>query len=283
MIKNLIKNTNMNKSPLVLIVALALLVSTALVVPIAIAQETIAGTISAIDSEAMTVIVTIDETSTTLNVTNETVITVDREATTFEDLEVGMYAVCSYDPATMNVITMDATSIPPKITGTISAIDAENMTITVNETVLNIVTNETVITIDGAEATFDDLEVGMHAVCSYDPETMNAITIDATSGLPEIEVIVPNGGEILSDVVITQINATNPVSDILNLEWLISSDTGETWSSLYNDTSGVSPYFYDLNTTQFPNGNEYLIKGVATNDVGVTAEDTSDGTFEIRN
>jgi hypothetical protein len=109
--------------------------------------------------------------------------------------------------------------------------------------------------------------------------TITAIDSEAMT----VTVIAPNGGEILSGTVIAQINATNPAGDIVNLEWLISPDNETTGLSLYNDTSGVSPYLYDLNTTQFSNGAEYLIKGIATNDVGVTAEDISDGTFEIRN
>ena len=165
---------------------------------------------------------------------------------------------------------------------TITAIDSEKKTITVDETVLN-VTDKTAIKIDETTATFKDLKVGMYTIYNYDPATLNTILIGATKWLPKVEVIAPNGGEILSDIIIVQINATDPAWDIVNLEWLISSDNGTTWVSLYNDTSNGSPYLYDLNTTQFQNGDEYLIKGIATNEIGITVEDVSNGIFEIKN
>jgi hypothetical protein len=179
--------------------------------------------------------------------------------------------------STTSVLTIIAQGT---IEGAITAIDSEKKTITVDETVLN-VTDKTAIKIDETTATFKDLKVG--ATYNYDPATLNAILIGATKWLPKIEVIAPNGGEILSDIIIVQINATDPAWDIVNLEWLISSDNGTTWVSLYNDTSNGSPYLYDLNTTQFQNGDEYLIKGIATNEIGITVEDVSNETFEIKN
>jgi hypothetical protein len=95
----------MNKKAISAMIVLALALT--MPVQVAIAQETIAGTISAIDSEALTV--TIDET--TLNVTWETAITVDGAEATLGDLVVGMSAISSYDPETMNAITIDATTV----------------------------------------------------------------------------------------------------------------------------------------------------------------------------
>ena len=179
--------------------------------------------------------------------------------------------------STTSVLTIIAQGT---IEGAITAIDSEKKTITVDETVLN-VTDKTAIKIDETTATFKDLKVG--AIYNYDPATLNTILIGATKWLPKIEVIAPNGGEILSDIIIVQINATDPAWDIVNLEWLISSDNGTTWVSFYNDTSNGSPYLYDLNTTQFQNGDEYMIKGIATNEIGITVEDVSNETFEIKN
>jgi parallel beta-helix repeat protein len=103
--------------------------------------------------------------------------------------------------------------------------------------------------------------------------------------VPNVEVLYPDGGEILSGTV--TVNASTSTFDgfIKNVEFLYSADGGGNWTSLANITSTTNPpyYTYNWNTTTVADGERYLIKAIATNNIGKTASDTSNATFTIDN
>ena len=98
---------------------------------------------------------------------------------------------------------------------------------------------------------------------------------------PNVSVIYPNGGEVLTGTVTANATASDSDGTVTNVEFLYSADAGSTWTSLGSDTT--EPYEYEWDTTAVANGANYLIKAIATDDDGATAEDTSDGTFTIEN
>jgi hypothetical protein len=67
-----------------------------------------------------------------------------------------------------------------EISGTIGAVDTEASTITIAGTTLT-TTDATVIDKDGVACSLGDLEVGMEVSATYNPDTMEAVEIHATS------------------------------------------------------------------------------------------------------
>jgi len=113
------------------------------------------------------------------------------------------------------------------------------------------------------------------------PSTITNGTVSVGVIPPSVTVVYPNGGEILSGTVTVSANASDEDGTVINVEFLYSPDAGSTWTSLGNDTT--APYTYEWDTTTVPNGADYLIKAIATDNDGLTSEDTSDGTFTIEN
>lgn len=116
----------------------------------------------------------------------------------------------------------------------------------------------------------------------------NAI-INVTINLPPtVEVISPNGGEIICSpgTTITW-SASDPNGDNnLTYSLLYSSDGGSTFNLLASGLTGMCPppnlcsYIWD--TTSLPSGSNYLVKIVVSDGIQ-TAEDLSDARFSIDN
>jgi hypothetical protein len=75
-----------------------------------------------------------------------------------------------------------------EVSGTIEAVDADASTITIAGTTLT-VTDATVIDKDGEACSLGDLEVGMEVSATYNPDTMEAVEIHATSAVEPAEEV----------------------------------------------------------------------------------------------
>jgi len=100
---------------------------------------------------------------------------------------------------------------------------------------------------------------------------------------PQVTVIYPNGGEILTGVITIQWTASDDLTTDLNgtiiLEY--SANNGGSWNQLASHQNNTG--FYIWNTTTLPDGNFYLL-GVSTIDEFFNiGSDTSNTSFTIKN
>ena len=100
---------------------------------------------------------------------------------------------------------------------------------------------------------------------------------------PTATVIYPNGGEVLSGEVTLNASATDPDGYIVSVEFYCSDDAGSTWKYVGSGSPASDYYTYTGDTRYHENGDSYMIKAVATDDLGAVGEDTSDGVFTIDN
>ena len=94
-------------------------------------------------------------------------------------------------------------------------------------------------------------------------------------------ILYPNGGETLFSGVIQieWIASTDDLDHDISYSLHYSSNGGNTWVLLASSLSTTN-YFWDITSLQ--DGSNYLIKVVSICFVGNTAEDTSDGTFNVK-
>lgn len=94
-------------------------------------------------------------------------------------------------------------------------------------------------------------------------------------------VAYPNGGEVLSGVIyIRWANIPDPLDHPITYAAWYSPNNGDTWSRL---GTGIATNEYSWDTRLVPNGENYLVKIVATCSEGLTIVDTSDEPFAIWN
>ena len=94
-------------------------------------------------------------------------------------------------------------------------------------------------------------------------------------------ITYPNGGEVLSGNVTIEWNPANDTQGhAITYSIYYSADNGSTWTLIIDNITETS-YVWD--TTTIPDGGEYLVKVIADDGHGLTAEDTSDATFVIQN
>jgi S-layer protein (TIGR01567 family) len=108
--------------------------------------------------------------------------------------------------------------------------------------------------------------------------------ITIKSQLPTVEVTYPDDYEELNDIV--EITATaNDITGVDNVAFECSRDNGDNWDNLGQGEldTGSLYYYYSWNTTKYPDGSKYLIRATVTDNVGLTASDTSDNTFDVSN
>ncbi|PNX50160.1 MAG: hypothetical protein BV458_13695 [Thermoplasmata archaeon M9B2D] len=100
---------------------------------------------------------------------------------------------------------------------------------------------------------------------------------------PEVTVIYPNGGEVVSGEITIQWYASDDLT--MNLDGTIileySADNGGSWVQLVSH--GNNTGFYVWNTTSVPDGDFYLISVSAIDDFYNIGSDASDRTFSISN
>lgn len=134
---------------------------------------------------------------------------------------------------------------------------------------------------------FDTLTPGAYKLKAVATDTCGKISdsiIDVTIDLPpEVEVISPNGGEVIcpTGTNITW-DASHPMGAPLTYSILYSSDGGSTFTVLVTGLTGTCPCSYFWDTSGLPSGNNYLVKVVATDGI-LSAEDVSDAPFTIDN
>ncbi len=100
---------------------------------------------------------------------------------------------------------------------------------------------------------------------------------------PEVVVIYPNGGEVVSGEVSIQWSASDDVTMDLNGTILLefSPDNGMSWVVIASGEDNTGVYLW--NTTVVPDGNQYLIAVSATDEAYNVGSDVSDGVFSINN
>jgi len=98
---------------------------------------------------------------------------------------------------------------------------------------------------------------------------------------PEVEVLYPNGGEILNGTVVIEWNATDNIDTDLHVNIKYSDDAGSTWHAIATGESNDGTYEWD--TSGLSDGTDYLIKISTSDEAGNSGSDTSDRTFTIHN
>lgn len=101
----------------------------------------------------------------------------------------------------------------------------------------------------------------------------------AENRAPTVEVITPNGGEVLNGTRTIEWNADDFDNDPLSFDVFYSDNNGSDWTLLVNDL--VLPEFA-WNTTLHDDGSGYMIRVVASDGLA-TGSDESDDPFELDN
>ncbi|MHA1613672.1 MAG: hypothetical protein ACTSYJ_02440, partial [Candidatus Thorarchaeota archaeon] len=96
---------------------------------------------------------------------------------------------------------------------------------------------------------------------------------------PTVEVIFPNGGEVLNGTELVTWDANDFDDDSLTFDVLYSNNSGSDWNSL---ATGLTVLEYEWNTTLHDDGSEYLIR-VIVSDGEFSVTDDSDSAFSIDN
>jgi hypothetical protein len=101
--------------------------------------------------------------------------------------------------------------------------------------------------------------------------------------LPQVTVLYPNGGEVLTGEIAILWSASDDVTVNLNGSLLLeySPDNGINWSVIASQLNNTGSYVW--NTTVVPDGDQYLIRVSATDESNNTGSDTSNSTFSIDN
>jgi hypothetical protein len=102
---------------------------------------------------------------------------------------------------------------------------------------------------------------------------------EVSANKPEIKLIYPNGGEVITkgEKIKIKWEASDKDGDILSYSLAISTNGGETWLPIDIDITGNE---YELDTVALEEGQNYLIRVRGTDGVN-TGEDVSDGVFTI--
>jgi len=103
-------------------------------------------------------------------------------------------------------------------------------------------------------------------------------------GAPEVNVIYPNGGEVLTDSAEILWTATVPDSGetallLIDLEY--SEDAGESWTALDSNQVNDGAFFWDI--SGFADADSCLVRVTATDTSEQTGSDESDAIFAIEN
>lgn len=103
--------------------------------------------------------------------------------------------------------------------------------------------------------------------------------INADLTPPEVEVIYPNGGEIVNDTVNIVWSASDDVDTNLSIDLEYSNDSGVIWYIISPNETNDGSYEWDISALS--EGSQYLVKVTATDNTGNNNSDMSDGAFSI--
>lgn len=107
----------------------------------------------------------------------------------------------------------------------------------------------------------------------------NVFTWLAENRAPTVEVITPNGGEVINGTITIEWDAVDFDSDPLTYDVFYSDNNGSDWTIL---DSGLTGLTLDWNTTLHDDGVGYMIR-VEVSDGTLAAMDDSDAPFELDN
>ena len=96
---------------------------------------------------------------------------------------------------------------------------------------------------------------------------------------PSVHVIYPNGGESVNGTITVTWTASDDFDDDLDIDIGYSNDSGETWHMVAPNQSNDGAYNWDLSA--LPEGTEYLVRVTATDNAGLSKNDTSDNVFTV--
>ena len=111
------------------------------------------------------------------------------------------------------------------------------------------------------------------------------ISFVVQAALPTIDVIYPNGGSTESGNITLIANAQDTDGTISNVEFFHNNNGGLIWIPIgsTNIPSSGNNYSIVWNTTGVPDGNEYSLRAMATDNDSDTQNDSSDNLFTINN
>jgi parallel beta-helix repeat protein len=96
---------------------------------------------------------------------------------------------------------------------------------------------------------------------------------------PAVQVIYPNGGESVNESITVTWTASDDFDDNLDIDIEYSNNSGLTWIMVAPNQSNDGTYEWDLSA--LPEGTEYLVRITATDNAGLSSNDTSDNVFTI--
>ena len=97
---------------------------------------------------------------------------------------------------------------------------------------------------------------------------------------PTVEVIYPNGGEVINgSTILIQWEAEDDKDPDLIIDLYYSNDSGNTWNLIVPNISNSGEYLWNI--SRLPDGCGYMVKVVARDNAGNIGNDTSDSTFCI--
>ena len=119
--------------------------------------------------------------------------------------------------------------------------------------------------------------------CLYDSDNpifvANVFKWLAENRAPTVEVISPNGGELLNGTITISWNAVDFDGDPMTFDVYYSDNNGSDWSPL---AAGLAVQQFSWNTTQHDDGNSYMIL-VEVFAGELAGQDVSDDPFELDN
>jgi hypothetical protein len=134
----------------------------------------------------------------------------------------------------------------------------------------------------------DDQNIGSFTLLLPKPENLHRIVLlhgadildtrDSSNSAPSVQVIYPNGGEIITgpDLTVTW-NASDADGDPVMSTIQYSTDGGATWTTL---ATGVFSNSYDISTDHLPGTYQGFVRVIASDGLR-TSIDTSDAVFSM--
>ena len=101
----------------------------------------------------------------------------------------------------------------------------------------------------------------------------------AENRAPSVDVITPNGGEILNGTITIEWDAVDFDSDPMSFDVFYSDNNGSDWTILANDLAVLE---FAWNTTLHDDGTGYMIRVIVSDGV-LGGQDDSDSPFELDN
>lgn len=96
---------------------------------------------------------------------------------------------------------------------------------------------------------------------------------------PSVHVIYPNGGESVNGTITVEWTANDDFDADLDIDIHYSNNSGDTWHMVAPNEDNDGSYDWDLSA--LPEGAEFLVKVTATDNAGLSNNDTSDDVFTV--